>query len=164
MAKNWRGCCYIIAVSGCPCIPWWLAFKLVPSFSNASWFSKNVSSHGLYIRWACQLIWFIYQETLWYQDWKIHSRTYCNVTNRSLYMMLNYFKVCFISFSHGPKRQTPSSVSVFLWWGQKWIDPQKKHIIYKSSWRLSLLSAYKTHYSFQRCSCYITYFSPSNCQ
>ena len=61
-----------------------------------------------------QLIWYIYQETLRYQDWKIHRGTYCNVTNRPLIMMLNHFKVCFIAFSHNPKRQTPSSVSIFL--------------------------------------------------
>ena len=81
-----------------------------------------------------QLIWYIYQETLRYQDWKIHRGTYCNVANRPLIMMLNHFKVCFIAFSHNPKRQTPSSVSIFLClprsseigWGQKWIGPQKK--------------------------------------
>ena len=120
-----------------------------------------------------QLIWYIYQETLRYRDWKIHRGTYCNVANRPLIMMLNHFKVCFIAFSHNPKRQTPSSVSIFLClprsseigWGQKWIGPQKKTlIIYISSWRLFLLSAFKTHVSFQRCSRYITCLSLRNSQ
>ena len=120
-----------------------------------------------------QLIWYIYQETLRYQDWKIHRGTYCNVTNRPLIMMLNHFKVCFIAFSHNPKRQTPSSVSIFLSSSflrnrmrteMNWSAKKKTLIIYISSWRLFLLSAFKTHVSFQRCSRYITCLSLRNSQ